>query len=358
MFLHANVIEIETNETAGFVARLRTACLEGNRFWVTAKQFILAVGAIEIPRLLLLSNRTQKTGLGNQNDLVGRFFMEHPHFWSGLYVPSSSEIFNKTALYSKIQTVKGLPILGKLSLSEEVQRRERLLNYVAELVPRVVLKAVLNPFLYPSVESKGVQSLRTIRSELHSGRIPGDLGEHLRNIAIGLDDCAVTAYRNIKKRFLRAVDKRKLQLFRLANMSEQAPNPQSRVTLGTDCDSLGQRRVRLDWRLSEIDIMSAVRSQQILDQELRRAGLGRLYIELNEEIPPHLITGGWHHMGTTRMHRDPKKGVVDENCRVHGMSNLYIAGPSVFPTGGYANPSLTIVALTLRLADQVKEILS
>jgi choline dehydrogenase-like flavoprotein len=83
-----------------------------------------------------------------------------------------------------------------------------------------------------------------------------------------------------------------------------------------------------------------------------------LHIELDDDTPPQRIIGGWHHMGTTRMHRDPKQGVVDENSRIHGIENLFVAGPSVFPTGGYANPSLTIVALALRLADHIKGVLN
>jgi len=109
--------------------------------------------------------------------------------------------------------------------------------------------------------------------------------------------------------------------------------------------------------LSPIDITSAIRSQEILDSELRRSGLGRLFLEINEETASEKIKGGWHHMGTTRMHNDPRKGVVDENCRVHGISNLFIAGPSVFPTSGYANPSLTIVALAVKLSDHIKELM-
>ena len=357
-YLYANVIEIETNETARSVIRLRVACLEENKFWVRAKRFILAAGAIEIPRLLLCSNRTQTAGLGNQNDLVGRFFMEHPHFWSGLFVPSTPDIINSASLYDHIHKVNGVPIIGKLSLSEDFIRREKLLNYVGELAPRVVLKSSLNLFIYPSIDSKSVRSYKTLRFAMGRGKLPDDFGNHLRNILSGLDDFAITAYRNIKRRVLRMVDKRRIRLFHLANMSEQAPNPDSRVTLGSDRDSLGLRRVRLDWRLSDFDIESAIRSQEIINQELQRAGLGRLYIELNHQTPPQKITGGWHHMGTTRMHTDPKKGVVDENSRVHGMSNLFVAGPSVFPTGGYANPSLTIVAMSVRLADHIKMIMN
>jgi choline dehydrogenase-like flavoprotein len=357
-YLYANVIEIESDKSGQTITRLRMACLDGKRFWVSAKQFILAAGAIEIPRLLLLSDKTQKTGLGNQNDLVGRFFMEHPHFWSGLYVPSNPRVFDKTGLYDHIHKVNGVPIIGKLSLSEAVLRKEKLLNYVGELAPRVVLKSTLNRFLYPRINSKSVNSYKILRSAVGRGKLPDDFGRHLHNIIFGFDDFTRAAFRNIKKRILHLVDKRSIRLFRLANMSEQAPNPDSRVTLGSNLDNLGKRRVRLNWRLNDMDLKSAIRSQEILDQELGRADLGRLYIELNDETPPHRITGGWHHMGTTRMHNDPKKGVVDPNCQVHGISNLFISGPSVFPTSGYANPSLTIVALALRLADHIKTLMA
>ena len=357
-YLYANVIEIETDEAARNVSRLRVVCLEGNKFWVRAKRFILAMGAIEIPRLLLSSNRTQKAGLGNPYDLVGRFFMEHPHFSSGLFVPFAPETFKFTYLYDHIHRVNGVPIIGKLSLSEEVLRQEKLLNYVVELSPRIALKTSLNQYLYPRINSKSVHSYKIFRSAMGHKKLPDDACKHLRNILSGIDDFTVTAYRNVKKRVLRALDKRRIQLFRLDNMTEQVPNPESRVTLGSDRDSLGQRRVQLDWRLSDFDKESFIKSQEIVDQEFRRAGLGRLYVKPMHEIPPDRITGGWHHMGTTRMHTNPKNGVVNQNCRVHGISNLFIAGPSVFPTSGYANPTLTIVALAVRLADHIKSLMS
>ena len=143
-------------------------------------------------------------------------------------------------------------------------------------------------------------------------------------------------------------------VFELNHMTEQSPNPHSRVTLSDERDIFGRNRVRLDWRLTPLDMRSIIKAQEIIDQELRYAGLGRLEIELRTETPPEHLEGGWHHMGTTRMHRDPKRGVVDEHCRVHEITNLFIAGPSVFPTGGYANPVLTFVALAIRLADYIK----
>jgi choline dehydrogenase-like flavoprotein len=117
-------------------------------------------------------------------------------------------------------------------------------------------------------------------------------------------------------------------------------------------------RVRLNWQLSALDKRTMARGQEIVAEEVGRAGAGRVKLELADDEPgwPAELTGGNHHMGTTRMHVDPKRGVVDENCRVHGIANLFIAGSSVFPTSGSANPTLTIVALSLRLADHVKEL--
>jgi choline dehydrogenase-like flavoprotein len=143
--------------------------------------------------------------------------------------------------------------------------------------------------------------------------------------------------------------------FRLNHMTEQIPNPDSRIFLTEEKDAFGKNRVCLDWRLSSSDIHSIIRSQEIVNEELQKAGLGRLQITMTNKKPPSNLQGGWHHMGTTRMHVNPGKGVVDENCRVHGISNLFIAGPSVFPTCGYANPVLTIVALAIRLADHIKD---
>jgi choline dehydrogenase-like flavoprotein len=137
--------------------------------------------------------------------------------------------------------------------------------------------------------------------------------------------------------------------------SEQGPNPDSRVTLAEDEDALGVPRARLDWRLGEADLHTIVRAHTHLAAELGRAGVGRVYLpDLETDRSwAGAIVGGNHHMGTTRMHGDPRRGVVDPDCRVHGISNLYVAGSSVFPTSGYANPTLTLVALALRLADHL-----
>lgn len=145
----------------------------------------------------------------------------------------------------------------------------------------------------------------------------------------------------------------------LHNRSEQIPNPESRVSLTRDRDALGVHRVQLDWKLSRQDKRLIRRFHEILAEEVGRSGIGRLRIVFHEEDPwPDTLRFGSHHMGTTRMHASPRKGVVDADCRVHDVRNLFVAGSSVFPTCGHANPTLTIVALALRLADHLKTRLS
>jgi choline dehydrogenase-like flavoprotein len=178
----------------------------------------------------------------------------------------------------------------------------------------------------------------------------GDFVKHLGAMITDIDGVAVAVYGKLAKGHF------PVKMIRLDNQGEVAPNPESRITLSPERDGLGKSRARLQWRLSALDKHSLRRTHEILGQELGRAGLGRLQIELDEDdtVWPPNLTAGHHHMGTTRMHVDPKQGVVDSNCRVHDMENLFIAGSSVFPTSGGVNPTLTIVALAIRLADHVK----
>jgi choline dehydrogenase-like flavoprotein len=129
----------------------------------------------------------------------------------------------------------------------------------------------------------------------------------------------------------------------------------SRVTLGDGVDPIGQPVPRLDWRLTDLEPRTVRVMQEHLDLAFRELGWGRVVGLLGEEYPRRVFRGEWHQMGTTRMSEDMRHGVVDRDCRVHGMDNLYVAGSSVFPTVGYANPTLTIVALSMRLAHHLNE---
>ncbi|MFW6324033.1 MAG: GMC oxidoreductase [Desulfovibrionales bacterium] len=354
IFLYANVTKVLSNETGSQVTGLKIVTLDGKAVLIQANIYVLALGGIETPRLLLLSDSVQKMGLGNANDLVGRFFMEHPHLWSGYFVPAGPSV--KKCMRPYAMHCRGkVPAMGKRTLSDDVLREERLLNWCTSLNPAV---RPLN-LLHPSRESKGTDSLRHMLQQISRGRIPEDIGTNLGNMALDLKGIL----NNLSAKGARVLERelgrnKRLEIFRLNHMAEQVPNPDSRISLSNDRDILGQRRIRICWRLTQQDIRSIHRSQEILDQELTRAGLGKLIIEMDPCIIPDSIHGGWHHMGTTRMHINPKMGVVDPECRIHGFSNIYIAGASVFPTGGYANPVLTTLALVLRLADRIKKQMS
>ncbi len=338
-YLHANVVDIETNEAAQTVTRLRVATLGGNRFWVTAKLFILAAGGIENPRLLLSSNTVQSAGLGNHHDLVGRFFMEHPKLDSGVFLPSDPHL--SLPLYLS-HTVQRTSLMGFLTLAEEVLRSEQMVQVRAQLIPQEAV-------------SKGVESFKLLRRMVRIRKMPDKFWIHLRNVIADIDNVAIKAYRKVFPGTSLPVG-----FLQLRNFIESTPNPTSRVTLSDERDDLGKKRVQLHWRLNPIDKRSLRRAHEIFGQELGRAGLGRLRVDLDDDDTrwPASLRGVRHHMGTTRMHRNPKHGVVDEHCRVHEMANLFIAGSSVFPTVGHANPTLTIVALAVRLADHVKKLMT
>ncbi|MEM7293148.1 MAG: GMC family oxidoreductase, partial [Pseudomonadota bacterium] len=186
----------------------------------------------------------------------------------------------------------------------------------------------------------------------------GDLSAFNRHISsmfpVG-GELSIALYRAAAKKFNNVFrNHKRFEVFKMNHMTEQEPNPDSRVLLSDNKDPLGMQRVDLDWRLTELDIWTIRRAQQLIHQEAERCGFGVITDGLEDDSIPEKIHGGYHHMGTTRMHDDPRQGVVDKNCKVHGMENLYIAGSPVFTTGGYANPVLTAVALTARLADELK----
>lgn len=352
-YIHANAVEIETDSVSNTVSKLKIITENGNLLWVKAKVYVIASGAIEIARLLLVSNKNRKTGLGNEYGLVGRFFMEHPHFTAGILLPANPDIFKSTHLYTKRNIVNGIPIIGKIALAENLIRENKILGHVIELYPKIIPRALLHRF--PIVDNEGVSSIKALRQSRDER---SEIGKHLHSICRNIDDVGLAVYRQLKSRLYNMIDKTTVKVFSIQSMSEQIPNPESRVFLSDERDALGMNRVKLDWKISSEDMRSIIKTLEILDRDFRRLGIGKIYRQLYNEIPNENIYGGWHHMGTTRMNADPRSGVVDENSKVHSIKNLYIAGPSVFPTGGYANPALTIVALSIRLADHLKKILN
>lgn len=338
-YLNANVVEIATDPAGSSIAHLRVATLDGNEFTVGAKYFILATGAIENARLLLASNRVQSTGLGNDHDHVGRYFMEHLMLPGAMLLPSDPEASLELYYEPLAENVRGV---GFLHVAPEVMRAEQLLNTRILLMPGVAQELAMK-------DSDGVLSAVMLWSAMRSGRTPENLSAHVSNIVNDLDKIAVYSYRRAFREAAAPVS--------LQHQIEQAPNRDSRVKLGAERDALGVPRVELDWRFGELERRTLRRVNELLAQQVGAASIGRIRIVEDEEETgwPPGVRGGWHQMGTTRMSADASQGVVDPNCRVHNVANLFVAGSSVFPTAGTTNPTLTIVALALRLADHIKE---
>ena len=331
VLLHANLVDIEMDGSGRKVKRYRIRTLEGKSATVQARHFVLALGGLENPRALLNATSVQSQGIGNDRDLVGRFFMEHLNADAGKvasdddgWAPSYDSLFRdgrqyRAFLMASRQMMEERQILGSaIGLGPLFQARERSVAY---------------------------DSLHRLKMAWLRGRFPDDLGTHITNL--------ITDAAGLKE----ALEERFDPTVYLYTEGEQAPNPESRVSLGDRKDALGLRRLKLDWRLSEIDKRSIRDLAFLIGREIGRLGKGRVGLPrwLLDDAPSDddPILGGYHHMGTTRMADDPAMGVVDGDCRVFSTSNLFIAGSSVFTTGGAANPTLTIVALALRLADHL-----
>lgn len=280
---HANLVDIRIDRTTGRVERLILKTIDGREGSVVADIVVLACGGIENARLLLNAHNQLPSGVGNSNDLVGRYFMEHPH-WSVPAIRFSSANWHRTWAGRGVYD-DGNVYARALGLTAKVQEKQEILN-----------------------------------ARAHIFRSP-DMAEDAPP--------------------------------RLGLFMEQAPNPASRVTLGQERDALGLRRTRLDWRLTDLDHASYRKSADKIRQAFSMQG--QAVFELSSADPPEpVLLHSNHHLGTTRMSASPRHGVVDADCRMHDVPNCYVAGGSVFPTVGWANPTMTVLALTYRLARHIR----
>jgi choline dehydrogenase-like flavoprotein len=342
VLLHANVVEVVSNQSAQAVESVKITTLDMTKTGtIRAKVVVLACGALENPRLLLVSNHVQTTGLGNQNDNVGRFFMEHPLVDSARLVTLKDS--RSLAYYNNITIRNGTHLRPALKGSEIAQQKYQILNV-----------AVLMYSADGQKDEIGYPAAKKLFKALKSGKFSSQFRNDVINLVNDLDGLAETLYYRFKGTQKPLPDNTNIKVMSYA---EQRPNPNSRVLLDSETDQLGLPRIKLDWQLTELDKRSIRITNQLIGEELGRMELGRLQlVDWLQSEDDHIEAGGqYHHMGTTRMSEDPKQGVVDKNCRVHGLANLYIAGSSVFATSGNSNPTLTIVALAMRLAEHLKK---
>jgi choline dehydrogenase-like flavoprotein len=337
--LNSNLTGFERRAGDAAIERVRVQTLTGNRFEVAARCFVLACGGIENPRLLLCAKRAEG-GLADLPDTLGRFFMDHAHFNLGHLALTRSWDPRLYLQSTPAPGTGGMLVNAHLGLRPEVEESERLAIVALQVRPRV--------------PSRGERSLSRILGYLEQGRYPDELGHHLLRVLTDLGTIGEVVEHKLAHELFGADQAGPLLAIR--SVGEQVPNPDSRIMLAESKDALGLPKALIDWRLAELDRLTLRRTGEILAAAFGQLGLGRMQLAMaaETEAETQFIEWGYHHMGTTRMDDDPKRGVVDRDCRLHVAGNLYVAGSSVFPTGGAGTPTLTIVAMTLRLADHLK----
>jgi choline dehydrogenase-like flavoprotein len=342
VLLHAPVVELDTTPDGQTVSRVEFVTADRKHLAVTARIVVLAAGGIENARLLLLSNKVRQAGLGNDHDLVGRYFQDHLYLNGGVLALRSAEPLAFYARHTRQCGRASATIEPVLVVAEQRLVREGLLKCAFQVPPEWRIM--------PEFDSRGVSSVRHLLRILRLGGVPPNTARHLRSMTV--DAYKIARVVSVALRGRRTTHRDR---FGVRSLSEQCPNPNSRVMLSRRRDALGRQGVHLDWQLTGLDFLTVRRGHEILAEAVRNAGLGSFSTGIDAEGAWRArVRSGYHHMGTTRMHADPRHGVVDVNARVYGTSNLYVAGSSIFPTSGYVNPTLTIVALTLRLADHLR----
>jgi len=337
VLLHATATEIATTPQGDRFDSVRAATPEGKSVRVRARVCVLCGGGIENCRLLLASNGVHAAGVGNDHDVVGRFLQDHPNGHSATIVGGDA---------SRLQQIYGLFYRGRvrylprLVLSPELQQSKRVLSCAAYPV-------------FHFGEESGIEAARRVYRSLRARRRPTALASELPRIARDAPRLASVAYRRLARGRSPRVTP---VLVTLQTHAEQAPNPASRVTLSPRRDRLGVPLPKVDWRLTDLDRRTTEVMVGVVAAEFERLGLGHVRAEpwLADASWTRHVDDSFHHMGTTRLGTDPQTSVVNADGQVHGVTGLFIAGSSVFPTAGHANPTLTIVALAIRLGDYLQ----
>ncbi|MEU4652047.1 GMC family oxidoreductase [Nocardia fluminea] len=335
VLLNATVTHIDTDTTGAHVNSVEVTGAGGRVRTVEARVFVLAAGGIATPRLLLASRRTVAGGIGNRYDQVGRYLMDHRCGVVATLRPAEAgAALDRFGKYV-VKSVRGRhTFLHGIALSPGLQRRESLVNCALWLQ-----EVTADDDPWDSVK-------RMLR-----GRV------RWQDLRIMLSDLGLLAS-GARRRLVDGVGlPHRLAEVEVRAMVEQTPDADSRVRLSTRTDPVGMPLPQVDWRTSAQEDRTVRRATALLVGEFARLGLPAPRVvpaALPGSTDPLPLTDWAHPSGTTRMSADPRHGVVDQHCRVHGVDNLYIAGSSVFPTNGHVNPTLTVIALAVRLADTLR----
>ena len=352
VYLTCTAVALESNGAAGRVRKLLVARGDGRMFSVAAKTYILSCGGVENVQLLLSSDVTQPEAEGNRHDIIGRYVTDHPEFRMGSIFPSHPDVYEEMALYD-IRWVGGHMVSGFLTISEEVKRSEKLLNMSVAMAARG-----------PGFGTEAHRAFAGLAHAIQHGEAPSRLSADIGSILRSPRDVVAALLRRKAGHYAEhrggwsrpEANRKQFGAIEFWSAFEQTPHRNNRLSLINDRDWLGRKKLRFDHCWSEVDRENVQQSIKIFAAEIEALGLGPVQPWIDFEGSSRPRFKGFHHpMGGTRMHVDPRFGVVDQNCLVHGLSNVYVAGSSVFPTGvGYANPTLTLLALAVRLADHLK----
>ncbi len=342
VYLHATVGRLVAPANGDAVTHLEGWSAPGRGFRIAARAWVLACGALENPRLLLLSNDHRPAGLGNDHDLVGRHYMDHPRGdgIGRLFLDRAHPLYAE--LVAALLPGHEKQVNGSMQLAFAMRSDLRAGKGLSNAVS----------FCYGAATER-VARLRPPWDRLIEFGRSGRRSTHFRADVTALAKeaplLASAAWQHWRRRPF------ELDHLVLVDQVEQMPDPDSRVLLSERRDRFGQALLRLDWRIDPGVTRSLHELHRSIAEHVRRTGIGRLESRLLDipEFSPE-YTECAHPMGTTRMDADSGRGVVDENGRVHGLGNLFVAGSSVFPTGGNAPPTLTLSALAIRLADHLR----
>lgn len=353
VLLNAIVVELERTTGGDEITRIQAMSLTGNDYTVHAEAYVLATGGIENARILLMTDLDGEgeRAIGNEHGLVGRFFMEHPHTRAGFLV------LRDTDQEFLLKEVKGFgEDLGEpwFRVQDDVAARYQLGNMAVAFKP--VSESEVRRVRSMGRSSQAIRALRKLKGRASDKSLGTGSLELMKTALRGSPEIAGAFLRKaswLLGETFRGADQEDRMSLRIDVMCEQTPSPESRVTLSRQLDPIGMPRAALNWKMVDRDFNALTQLSRLIADFVESRGIGRVAMPFERSSAP--ISWGFHHMGTTRMHSDATQGVVDEFGRVHEMENLYLAGSSVFPTSGVSNPTLTAVALSLRLADHVAE---
>lgn len=356
VLLGASCTRLQLAQDGRSLAAVRVQSLRGAQRWVHARATVLAVGGLETARLLLACTDVARAGIGNEHDVVGRYYMCHIAGQVGQLQVAGDPA---RVRHGYERAPEGVYCRRRLAVTAAEQQRLGLANLVARLhFARISDPAHGSGVLSGLFLARGLIGYEYAR-RLHDGPTRAqDWLRHAHNVlAHPLETTGFLAHwlrwRTLAARKFPSVILRNRQnRFSLEVHAEQRPLAHSRVTLVEARDALGLPRLRVDWRWDRQDIDSVRRSLDVMVQAFAASGVARLSYQpetLEQDLLRFGAYGG-HHLGTARMGQDRRTSVVDAQCQVHGVRNLFVAGSAVFPTSSQANPTLTLLALALRLS--------